>query len=123
MEKQLQINVQLPLLYSKEKVGETLQHFFYAPALDLYGYGYTQEEAKKSFHIHLEEFIDYTIKNKTLHKELERLGWQLKKNKQPEPPSLKEYLNQQSEEFVESLLEKKHKVLKQATPMPFPSYA
>jgi hypothetical protein len=35
-------------------------------------------EAKKSFEIVLEDFVDYTLKKKTLGKVLSDLGWDLK---------------------------------------------
>jgi hypothetical protein len=47
----------------------------YAPTLDLSGYGDNQEEADSSFEESLDEFLDFTIKNNTLHSELMRLGW------------------------------------------------
>lgn len=33
----------------------------YSPALDLSGYGYNEKEAKESFEITLEEFLNYII--------------------------------------------------------------
>jgi hypothetical protein len=53
-------------------------HFIYSPHLDITGYGIDDLEAKKSFEIVFEDFIDYTLKKKTLPKILEELGWQLK---------------------------------------------
>ena len=53
-------------------------HFIYSPHLDLTGYGADAEEAKRSFEIVLEDFIDYTLKKKTLGKVLKDLGWELK---------------------------------------------
>jgi len=50
-------------------------HFIYSPHLDLTGYGNTLQEAKKSFEIVLEDFVDYTITKKTLGKVLKDLGW------------------------------------------------
>ena len=71
------IDVKLSLLSFKE------QKIFiiYAPALDLAGYGINEEEAKDSFIKTLNEFFRYTTNKNTLFKELKRLGWTKKKNK------------------------------------------
>ncbi len=53
-------------------------HFIYSPHLDLTGYGTNLDEAKKSFEIVFEDFIDYTLKKKTLGKVLTDLGWEIK---------------------------------------------
>lgn len=53
-------------------------HFIYSPHLDLTGYGNTMEEAKDSFAIVFEDFVDYTLKKETLSKVLISLGWELK---------------------------------------------
>jgi hypothetical protein len=53
-------------------------HIAYAPALDLSGYGDTDEEAKASFEVVLKNFLDYTTKKGTIVSELKRLGWQFK---------------------------------------------
>nr|DAK03402.1 MAG TPA: antitoxin [Caudoviricetes sp.] len=50
----------------------------YCPALNVYGYGLTDQEARESFEYCLEEFFDYTVKKKTLIKELESLGWEIR---------------------------------------------
>ena len=57
-------------------------HIYYAPALDLSGYGKTEKEARKSFDFVMEEFMAYTLKKGTLHKELRRLGWNIRSMKQ-----------------------------------------
>ncbi len=53
-------------------------HIIYSPHLDLSGYGDSLKEAKKSFKIVYEDFIDYTLKKKTIAKVLTDLGWELK---------------------------------------------
>ena len=53
-------------------------HFIYSPHLDLTGYVNNIKEAKKSFEIVFEDFIDYTLKKRTLGKVLSNLGWELK---------------------------------------------
>ena len=57
---------------------ENKVHFIYSPHLDLTGYGKNKEEAKNSFQIVFEDFVDYTLKKKTLNKVLTGLGWELK---------------------------------------------
>lgn len=52
-------------------------HVVYSPALNLYGYGNDEEEARQSFSVTLEEYLDYTRENGTLRRDLERLGWQI----------------------------------------------
>ena len=69
------VNVSVPLLSFKED--DTF--IVYSPALDVSGYGDTEEEARKSFEITLEEFINYTLNKKTFQSELTRLGWKIKK--------------------------------------------
>ena len=56
-------------------------HIAYSPALDLSGYGYSDEEAKSSFEIVLKNFLDVTTKKGTLFSELKRLGWKVKNEK------------------------------------------
>ena len=53
----------------------------YCPALNVYGYGRDEQEARESFEICLKEFFDYTIKKKTFVQELESLGWNVKRKK------------------------------------------
>jgi len=69
------VNVSVPLLSFKED--DTF--IVYSPALDVSGYGDTEEEARKSFELTLEEFINYTLNKKTFQSELTRLGWKIKK--------------------------------------------
>ena len=50
-------------------------HVVFSPALDVFGYGNTEKEARGSFNETLEEFLRYTSNKGTLHTELLRLGW------------------------------------------------
>ncbi len=50
-------------------------HVIFSPALDLFGYGNTEKEARASFDETLEEFLRYTTNKGTLQAELLRLGW------------------------------------------------
>ena len=56
-------------------------HIAYSPALDLSGYGATEEEARASFEVVLREFLNYSTVKKTLKEELKRLGWTFKGKK------------------------------------------
>lgn len=56
-------------------------HYAFAPSLDITGYGKTEVEAKRSFEVMLDEFLDYTHNKGTIFKELERLGWTVNKKK------------------------------------------
>ena len=60
-------------------------HFIYSPQLDITGYGYSQEEAKQSFQVAFEDFIDYTIKKGTLGSVLNKLGWKQQKGSLKKP--------------------------------------
>ena len=54
----------------------------YSPALDLSGYGESEEAAKDSFAIVMDEYIAYGISRKTLIKDLRAHGWRVKSLKQ-----------------------------------------
>jgi len=69
------VNVKLLLFHFED---ENKVHFIYSPHLDLTGYDNNLEEARKSFEVVFEDFIDYTLKKKTLNKVLTGLGWELK---------------------------------------------
>ncbi len=68
-----QVEIRLHLKGWKE--GESGLYFLYSPSLDLTGYGESQEKAKASFLITLDEFLEYTRTKNTLFDELEHLGW------------------------------------------------
>ena len=71
------IETQLSLISFKEDD----INIIYSPALDITGYGNTEEEAKNSFNIAMEEFLRYTINKKTFISEMKRLGWKISKSK------------------------------------------
>ncbi len=52
-------------------------HFVHAPHLDLTGYGNTLQEAKKSFDIVYNEFIEYSSNKQSLKSVLKELGWKI----------------------------------------------
>jgi hypothetical protein len=61
--------------------------FIYSPDLDLTGYGKTIRKARRSFEESLAEFITYTIRKKTLDKELKKHGWTLIRPRRQRPKS------------------------------------
>ena len=69
------VKVNLLLIHFKDESGI---NFIYSPHLDLTGYGNNLRDAKKSFEVVFEDFVDYTLKKKTLGKILTNLGWELK---------------------------------------------
>jgi len=80
--------------------------YAYSPALDLLGYGVDSDEAEKSFDINFDEFVKFTMENKTLDDELEKLGWK-KKNKADDaftPPDLSQLFrkNNQLKDIVKN---------------------
>lgn len=87
---------------------ENKVHFIYSPHLDLTGYGNNFVEARKSFEIVFEDFVDYTLKKKTLGKVLTGLGWELKgQAKRPKKviaPSITSVIN--DNEYVSEIFDK-----------------
>jgi hypothetical protein len=81
-----EIKCKLPLIIFEEDNNQ----IFYCPALDLSGYGATEDEAYRSFYEVLGEYFRYTTNKGTLFEDLKRLGWTLKKNlkKKAIPPAL-----------------------------------
>lgn len=75
---------------------EDKRQIVYCPALDIFGYGLTEAEAKESFDICLEEFFDYTINKKTLYAVLEEMGWKIRKGARQKftPPQFSQLLSQ-----------------------------
>ena len=99
------VNVSVPLLSFKE---DDDTFIVYSPALDVSGYGDTEEEARKSFEITLEEFINYTLNKKTFQSELTRLGWKIKKQTASHkyiPPQLDELFS--SKDYLNSIIREK----------------
>lgn len=99
------VKVQLLLFHFTD---ENNVHFVYSPHLDLTGYGTDQEEAKKSFKIVFEDFVDYTLAKKTLGKVLTSLGWELKgsakKPKKVLAPSITSVIKEN--EYVSEIFDK-----------------
>lgn len=69
----------------------------YCPAVNVYGYGMDEEEAKGSFEVCLSEFFRYTLHKDTLCAELEALGWKVTSNSKFTPPAFSSLLSKNSE--------------------------
>ena len=74
---QINADIKLWLIHFQDENGI---HFIHSPHLDLTGYGKSIEEAKASFEIAIQDFLEYTLENQTLEDVLSDLGWVLKKN-------------------------------------------
>jgi hypothetical protein len=72
----------------------------YCPALDISGYGQSEQEAHESFSFSLAEYFLYTTHKKTLREDLVTRGWKLhrSKSKPMTPPSMQDLL-QSNENF------------------------
>lgn len=93
------VNLQV-LVFEEENV-----YFAYMPSLDLTGYGKTEEEAKESLTIVLDEFLKYTLDKNTLFIEMQRLGWKIKSKEKPMyAPPMSDLINsnEQLKEIVNS---------------------
>jgi hypothetical protein len=79
------VAVRVPLIIFNEDDNQIV----YCPALEVSGYGKTEEEAKQSFETSLSAFFEYTIHKNTITDELKRLGWTIRgKHKPAYPPSM-----------------------------------
>lgn len=88
------LEVQLQL-FSWEEDG---LFFVFSPAMDLTGYGKTQEEADSSFSITMGETLKYMENKSTIFDELERLGWMVnRKRKRVQAPDLETLLSDNDE--------------------------
>ena len=59
----------------------------YCPELDLDGYDYTEEGARKSFEFVLKDYLDYTVENGTLEQDLLNHGWRKSKTGKVSEPT------------------------------------
>lgn len=94
----------------------------YSPALDLCGYGYSEKEAKDSFHIVMTEYLEYGLSHKTLVSDLRSHGWKVRSLKQRKmsSPSL-DTLWRTNETFRDILENKDYR--KESQPLPLPVIA
>jgi hypothetical protein len=107
------VKFNLPLI----KFQEEDVYFIYSPALDLTGYGRTEEEAKASFGETIDQFLDYTIKKKTLFSELRKLGWKVTKKKISQSPSLVDMITKNNY-LAEIFEQKQYQKLNQTISIP-----
>lgn len=91
--------------------------FAYSPALDLTGYGNTEEEAKKSFDETLTQFFDYCTNKKTFFGELEKLGWKVSKTRASAPPTLVDMINK-NDYLADIFEQKQYKKVHQTVKIP-----
>lgn len=77
--------------------------FIYSPSLDLTGYGPSEQEARASFEITLQEFINYTSNKDTVFEELEHLGWTVNRKKKRVHAPNEDQLLEDNETFKELL--------------------
>ncbi len=75
-------------------------HIVFCPALDISSAGKTESEAMDAFQDSLGEFLLYTVRKRTLLRDLEAHGWTVKKSlhKQAIPPNMS-YLLDNNDEF------------------------
>jgi hypothetical protein len=94
------VNFNLPIItFTEDNI-----FFYYSPALDLTGYGSTDDEARESFKEVLQQFLDYSTNKKTFLSELKKLGWKISKHIS-KPPSLVEMIN--SNDYLAQIFEEK----------------
>lgn len=65
------VNSQLAVFLFREDEN----YIAYSPALDLSGYGKSEEEARQSFDIVLKEYFAYALSEGTLYQDLQKHGW------------------------------------------------
>jgi predicted RNase H-like HicB family nuclease len=75
--------------------------YVYSPALDLIGYGKSRQEAGQSWEIVLEEYLNYTLNKNTLIKDLQNMGWNIKKSKKQFTPPTFSWMLQNNEQLTE----------------------
>lgn len=98
---------------------EGKNHIVYCPALELSGYGSSEDEAKKSFETVLEEYVRYATNKKTLEKDLQKRGWAVKKRKVV-APAMSEILKD-NKDFQDIF--DRHAFKKVDAPLEFPALA
>jgi GTP-binding protein EngB required for normal cell division len=94
--------------------------YAYSPALDLIGYGYSQEEARQSWETVLEEYFTYTLNKNTLMEDLQKMGWNIKKDKEHFTPPSFSWLLQNNHELTE--VYDKYNFKKTSRPIQIPAY-
>ncbi len=109
------INSELAIFLFKEEDS----YIAYSPALDLSGYGKTEEEARSSFNIVLKEYFDYCISEGTLYQDLKGHGWNIK-NREVETPKVSVLISRNQE--LSNILDQKD-FKKYNEPIKVPAFA
>jgi hypothetical protein len=80
------ILVKLSLIFFEEDDNKVV----FCPALDLSGYGKTEQAAIESFKTTVDEYFHYTSNKKSLYSDLEAHGWTIPKHKKQQitPPEM-----------------------------------
>lgn len=109
------INSELAVFLFKEDDN----YIAYSPALDLSGYGKTEEEARSSFNIVLKEYFDYCVSEGTLYQDLKGHGWKIRKDEVETPKVSVLVMNNRE---LSNILDKKD-FKKYNEPIKVPSFA
>jgi len=95
------IEMRLPVILFKDDQGYFIAHI---PVLDLSGYGHSEDEAKDSLDIVLNDYLSYAIKNNTLRADLISHGFVFnKKDHTVNPPKLMQSIKLFSTNLIEVL--------------------
>jgi hypothetical protein len=89
------INVNLAMIAFEEDNCNVV----YCPALDLSGYGKTENEARESFETTSSEFFSYTSHKKTFLNVLKEMGWSVKRKGKPMIPPTMQHLLERNDNF------------------------
>lgn len=96
-------------------------YYYYSPALDLMGYGYSAEEAKLSWEVVLKEYISYVMNKHTLEQDLLSRGWKLQRRRKTYTPPTLSYMLTHNEQLQE--MYDKHDFSKTTRPVALPAFA
>lgn len=96
-------------------------YYYYSPALDLMGYGYTPEEAKASWEVVLEEYVSYVMNKQTLEKDLQARGWTVQRRRKTFAPPTLSYMLLHNEQLQE--MYNKHDFQKTTQDVSLPAFA
>lgn len=108
MKKGTGIDVQLSVIFYEE---DNI-HYAYCAALDVLGYGNTEDEAKESFEIMIKEILTDAVTTGTLSSLLHSYGWV--KN---QPPKTSDLINS-NDDLAEIVNNKSYKTVLQSVHIP-----
>ncbi len=100
------------------KDGESF--IYYSPHLDLSGYGNTNEAARESFNLVLDEYCKYTLHKNTLWDDLKKHGWTVKSKQRVYPPQFSDLMS--SNETLQDVINTRD-FTKQHFDLNMPAYA